>query len=42
MSVNNKKECYLTFDDGVTVYTLEILDILKKYNIKACFLLGER
>ena len=31
------KETYLTFDDGITPYTLEILDILKKYNIKACF-----
>lgn len=28
---------YLTFDDGPSSYTAEILDILKEYNIKATF-----
>lgn len=28
---------YLTFDDGPGVYTAELLDILKKYNVKATF-----
>ena len=28
---------YLTFDDGPSARTLEILDILKEYNIKATF-----
>ncbi len=31
------KVCYLTFDDGPTPRTLEILKILKKYNVKATF-----
>ncbi len=31
------KVCYLTFDDGPTANTLEILNILKKYNVKATF-----
>ncbi len=31
------KIAYLTFDDGVSKYTDEILDILAKYNIKATF-----
>lgn len=37
------KKVALTFDDGPNSrYTLKILDILKKHNIKACFfLLGE-
>lgn len=28
---------YLTFDDGPSEYTSELLDILKKYNVKATF-----
>lgn len=31
------KTIYLTFDDGPSNYTNEILDILKEYNIKATF-----
>lgn len=31
------KVCYLTFDDGPSDNTLKILDILKKYNVKATF-----
>ncbi len=31
------KTCYLTFDDGPSDNTLEILKILKKYNAKATF-----
>ncbi len=31
------KVCYLTFDDGPSENTLKILDILKKYNVKATF-----
>lgn len=33
----NGKICYLTFDDGPSDNTLKILDILKKYNVKATF-----
>ena len=36
-SSENKKVAYLTFDDGVSKYTNEILDILAKYNVKATF-----
>lgn len=36
-SVSQTKIAYLTFDDGVSKYTDEILDILKRYNIKATF-----
>lgn len=32
-----KKVVYLTFDDGPSAYTGELLDILKKYNVKATF-----
>lgn len=32
-----KKLVYLTFDDGPSDYTDEILDILKQYNVKATF-----
>lgn len=32
-----EKTVYLTFDDGPSARTLEILDILKKHNIKATF-----
>jgi len=31
------RNVYLTFDDGPSVYTGEILDILKEYNVKATF-----
>ena len=33
----NKKKVYLTFDDGPSDHTGEILDILKKNNVKATF-----
>ena len=32
-----EKACYLTFDDGPTELTNQILDILKQYNVKATF-----
>lgn len=35
--VAGKKKVYLTFDDGPSTYTGEILDILKEYNVKATF-----
>lgn len=31
------KRVYLTFDDGPSIYTEEILDILDQYNVKATF-----
>ena len=31
------KKVYLTFDDGPSIYTDDILDILAKYNVKATF-----
>ena len=31
------KKVYLTFDDGPSIYTKDILDILKRYNVKATF-----
>lgn len=31
------KVVYLTFDDGPSEYTLELLEILEKYNVKATF-----
>ena len=34
-----QKICYLTFDDGPSHNTEKVLDILKKYNIKATFFL---
>ena len=34
---SNKKTVYLTFDDGPSANTDKILEILKKYNIKATF-----
>jgi len=34
---SNKKTVYLTFDDGPSVNTDKILDILKEYNVKATF-----
>ena len=36
-NVSDKKTVYLTFDDGPSMRTVEILDILKEYNIKATF-----
>lgn len=33
----NGKVIYLTFDDGPSKYTLELLEILDKYNVKATF-----
>ena len=36
-TVYNQKEIYLTFDDGPSECTGEILDILKQNNIKATF-----
>lgn len=32
-----KKKVYLTFDDGPSQYSDELLDILKEYNVKATF-----
>ena len=32
-----KKTIYLTFDDGPSKYTSDLLDILNKYNVKATF-----
>ena len=34
---DNRHKVYLTFDDGPSIYTNEILDILKKYDVKATF-----
>lgn len=34
---NQKKHCYLTFEDGPSEVTIQILDVLRKYNIKATF-----
>ncbi len=34
---NQKKHCYLTFDDGPSTLTPQVLDVLRKYNIKATF-----
>jgi peptidoglycan-N-acetylglucosamine deacetylase len=33
----DSKNIYLTFDDGPTIYTNRLLDILKEYNVKATF-----
>ncbi len=33
----NSRTVYLTFDDGPCIYTPQILDILKNYNVKATF-----
>ena len=33
----NQKKVYLTFDDGPSDHTAQILDILKKHKIKATF-----
>ena len=34
---DNRHKVYLTFDDGPSIYTNEILDILQKYDVKATF-----
>ena len=34
---NAKKKVYLTFDDGPSKYTDEVLDVLDKYDVKATF-----
>ena len=34
---SNTKKVYLTFDDGPSIYTGQILDILDQYNVKATF-----
>ncbi len=34
---SNQKKVFLTFDDGPSEYTDEILDVLKQYNVKATF-----
>lgn len=40
---SDEKQVYLTFDDGPTKVTPQILDILKQYNVKATFfVLGKR
>ena len=36
---NGSKTVYLTFDDGPSAYTGQLLDVLKKYNVKATFFL---
>lgn len=41
-SAEQDKVIYLTFDDGPSCNTIEILDILKKYNIKATFFVVRR
>ena len=33
----DRKTIFLTFDDGPSIYTNNLLDILKKYNVKATF-----
>lgn len=39
---NGDKVVYLTFDDGPSSYTGELLDILAKYNVKATFFVTNR
>ncbi len=40
---DNKKKCYLTFDDGPSDVTKSVLDVLKQYGVKATFfVMGER
>jgi peptidoglycan-N-acetylglucosamine deacetylase len=33
----NQKLAYLTFDDGPSIYTNEIIDVLNEYNVKGTF-----
>lgn len=35
--VDSRRKVYLTFDDGPSIYTDEILDILAEYDVKATF-----
>lgn len=42
ISSNRDKVVYLTFDDGPGRYTEELLDILKKYNVKATFFVTDQ
>lgn len=35
--LETEKKIALTFDDGPSIFTLEILELLKKYNVKATF-----
>lgn len=35
--VEGNKVIYLTFDDGPSIYTNKLLDVLKKYDVKATF-----
>lgn len=37
IQLSNGKKVYLTFDDGPSIYTDELLDILKENNVKATF-----
>ncbi|WP_454054099.1 polysaccharide deacetylase family protein [Clostridium sp. Marseille-Q7071] len=41
-NIPDKKIAYLTFDDGPSKNTIKILDVLKKYNIKATFFVNGR
>ena len=34
---NQKKRCYLTFEDGPSTLTPQVLDVLRRYNVKATF-----
>ena len=36
-SSETEKKIAITFDDGPSLFTLEILELLKKYNVKATF-----
>ena len=36
-SLETEKKIALTFDDGPSIFTLEVLELLKKYNVKATF-----
>lgn len=36
-NISNGQVIYLTFDDGPSIYTGKLLDILKSYNVKATF-----
>ena len=38
----NGKSIYLTFDDGPSKYTSELLGVLKKYNVKATFFVTDQ
>ncbi len=36
-NTTGRKQVYITFDDGPSIYTSRILDILKEYNVRATF-----